>query len=84
MFVTSEQPTEDAQPGPLVLSEIRPNIFLAVLEFIYTNCCSLSTDMVSSVSFASPELLRSLTLIGCVCVAIAVVMIVAGRFYAGN
>ena len=30
----------------LVLSDIRPNIFLAVLEFIYTNCCSLSTHMV--------------------------------------
>ena len=49
MFTTSEQLTEDAQPCPLVLSEIRPNTFLALLEFIYTNCCSLSTDMVSSI-----------------------------------
>ena len=49
MFATSEQAvTEDNEPDPLVLSEVQPNIFLALLEFIYTNCCSLSTDMVSS------------------------------------
>ena len=49
MFATSEQAvTEDSEPDPLVLSEVQPNIFLALLEFIYTNCCSLSTDMVSS------------------------------------
>jgi hypothetical protein len=39
----------------LILSEIRPNIFLAVLEFIYTNCCSLSTHMVIDVMAAAIE-----------------------------
>lgn len=42
----SEEDTE----SPLILSEIRPHIFLAVLEFIYTNCCSLSTNMVRKVA----------------------------------
>lgn len=45
----------DDQPAPLVLSDIKPTIFLAVLEFIYTNCCSLSTDMVIDVLAASIE-----------------------------
>ena len=49
MFATAEKPTEESQPSPLVLSEINPNIFLAMLEFIYTNCCSLSTDMVMEI-----------------------------------
>ncbi|CAI8026259.1 BTB/POZ domain-containing protein 19 [Geodia barretti] len=56
MFATSEQAvTEDNEPDPLVLSEVQPNIFLALLEFIYTNCCSLSTDMVIDVLAASIE-----------------------------
>ncbi len=41
--------------APLVLSDIRPQVFLAVLEFIYTNCSSLSTDMVIDVLAASVE-----------------------------
>ncbi len=41
--------------APLVLSDIRPQIFLAVLEFIYTNCSSLSTDMVIDALAASIE-----------------------------
>lgn len=41
--------------APLVLTDIRTSIFLAVLEFIYTNCCSLSTDMVIEVLAASIE-----------------------------
>lgn len=49
MFATTEQATEDSTgPDPLVLSEVQPKTFLALLEFIYTNCCSLSTDIVSS------------------------------------
>jgi hypothetical protein len=56
MFATSEQAvTEESEPDPLVLSEVQPNIFLALLEFIYTNCCSLSTDMVIDVLAASIE-----------------------------
>ena len=45
MFATSEK--EESQ-SPLVLADIKPTIFLALLEFIYTNCCSLSTDIVSA------------------------------------
>ena len=40
-------PPGDDPLTPMILSEIKPNIFLAVMEFIYTNCCSLSTNMVS-------------------------------------
>ena len=48
-------PQTEEVPAPLVLSDIKPSIFLAVLEFIYTNCCSLSTDMVSDkFSFTYP------------------------------
>lgn len=39
-------PQGEEVPTPIVLSDVKPSIFLAVLEFIYTNCCSLSTDMV--------------------------------------
>ena len=42
-----EKPTdENEQPDTFVLSETNPDIFMAMLEFIYTNCCSLSTDIV--------------------------------------
>lgn len=46
---------EGESSAPLVLSDIRPQIFLAVLEFVYTNCSSLSTDMVIDVLAASIE-----------------------------
>lgn len=39
-------PPGDNPSNSLYLSDIKPGIFLAVLEFIYTNCCSLSTHMV--------------------------------------
>jgi hypothetical protein len=29
--------------SPLILADIKPIIFMAILEYIYTNCCSLST-----------------------------------------
>ena len=45
----------ESPPAPLVLSDIKPTIFLAVLEFIYTNCSSLSTDIVIDVLAASIE-----------------------------
>lgn len=48
-------PPGDDPSSALILSEIRPNIFLAVLEFIYTNCCSLSTHMVIDVMAAAIE-----------------------------
>lgn len=34
--------------APLVLSDTKPSVFLGVMEFIYTNCCSLSVDMVTN------------------------------------
>ena len=36
-----------ADGSPLVLSDVKPIIFMAVLEYVYTNCCSLSTPSVS-------------------------------------
>ncbi len=41
---------DDDANSPMILSETHPNIFLAVLEYIYTNCCSLSTNMVSDMA----------------------------------
>lgn len=35
--------------APLVLSDTKPSVFLGVMEFIYTNSCSLSVDMVTIV-----------------------------------
>ena len=32
--------------SPLVLADIKPLVFMAILEYIYTNCCSLSTSSV--------------------------------------
>ena len=54
MFAVQKNETESSGT-PLVLSDIKPSIFLAVLEFIYTNCSSLSTDMVIDVLAASIE-----------------------------
>ena len=39
-------PPGDDPSSSLYLSDIKPGTFLAVLEFVYTNCCSLSTHMV--------------------------------------
>ena len=50
-----EAAATDSPPAPLVLSDIKPTIFLAVLEFIYTNCSSLSTEIVIDVLAASIE-----------------------------
>ncbi len=59
---------EGESAAPLVLSDIRPQIFLAVLEFIYTNCSSLSTDMVIDALAASIEYgLEGLTKVSRVC-----------------
>ena len=53
--VQKEEAQLESPPAPLVLSDIKPTIFLAVLEFIYTNCSSLSTDIVIDVLAASIE-----------------------------
>lgn len=41
--------------APLVLSDTNPFVFLGVMEFIYTNCCSLSADMAVDVMAAAIE-----------------------------
>ncbi len=46
---------KEESPTPLVMTDIKPRSFLALLEFIYTNCCSLSTDMVIDILAASIE-----------------------------
>ncbi|XP_003388085.1 PREDICTED: BTB/POZ domain-containing protein 19-like [Amphimedon queenslandica] len=48
-------PPGNEASASLVLSDIRPKIFLAVFEFIYSNCCSLSTHMVIDVMAAAIE-----------------------------
>lgn len=48
------QKTEEQQV-PLVLTDIKPKIFLAMLEFIYSNCCSLSSESVVDIMAASIE-----------------------------
>ena len=53
--VQKEEAQLESPPVPLVLSDIKPTIFLAVLEFIYTNCSSLSTEIVIDVLAASIE-----------------------------
>lgn len=40
--------TGEEGTAPLVLSDTKPSVFLGVMEFIYTNCCSLSVDMVTN------------------------------------
>ena len=53
--VQKEEAQLESPPAPLVLSDIKPTIFLSVLEFIYTNCSSLSTEIVIDVLAASIE-----------------------------
>ena len=48
------QKTEEQQ-APLVLTDIKPRIFLALMEFIYTNCCNLSTECVVDIMASSIE-----------------------------
>lgn len=38
---------KDLKETPFVLGDITPDIFLAVLEFIYTNCVTLNSKNVS-------------------------------------
>ena len=43
MFST---PTTSDDNAPLILSDVKPIVFMAVLEFIYTNSCNLTADIV--------------------------------------
>ena len=45
MFST---PTTSDENAPLILSDVKPIVFMAVLEFIYTNSCNLTADIVCS------------------------------------
>ena len=49
MFNDQAQKGEGAQNAnvPFVLTDIQPDIFLAMLEFIYTNCVTLTPKIVS-------------------------------------
>ena len=47
VFRTMFADTSVTDGSPLVLSDMKPLIFMAVLEYVYTNCCSLSTPSVS-------------------------------------
>jgi len=49
MFSTPTTPDDNA---PLILSDIKPVVFMAVLEFIYTNSCNLSSDLVGACRLA--------------------------------
>ena len=45
----------EEQQAPLVLTDIKPRIFLALMEFIYCNCCSLSSENAVDIMAASVE-----------------------------
>lgn len=48
MFTDQNQKNDNADPKiPLVLSDTDPNIFRVMIEFIYTNCATLSNKTVS-------------------------------------
>ena len=49
MFADVSQRNGTAEKDvPLILSDMSPDIFLAMLEFIYTNCVALTPKIVSS------------------------------------
>lgn len=52
MFST---PSTSDDNAPLILSDVKPIVFMAVLEFIYTNSCNLTTDMVIEVLASAIE-----------------------------
>jgi len=54
MFAT-ESSKKDSKKAPYVLPDIRPTVFLTVLEFIYTNACKLSQSTVVDVLASAVE-----------------------------
>ncbi|KAM8805868.1 BTBDJ protein, partial [Eudromia elegans] len=44
-----------AAPGPLVLGHVQPEVFLAVIEFLYTNCVTLNSHIALEVLTAAVE-----------------------------
>lgn len=53
MFAVQQK--EEEQPVPLVLTDIKPSTFMAVLEFIYSNCCNLTEETAVDIMAASIE-----------------------------
>lgn len=47
-------PTTSDDNAPLILSDVKPIVFMAVLEFIYTNSCNLTTDIVCAINSHCP------------------------------
>ena len=43
----SVRPKGDQQDVPLVLADVTPEIFMSLLEFLYTNTCTLNSKNVS-------------------------------------
>ena len=41
------RPKGDQQDIPLVLADVTPEIFMSLLEFLYTNTCTLNSKNVS-------------------------------------
>ena len=41
------RPKPDQQDIPLVLADVTPEIFMSLLEFLYTNTCTLNNRNVS-------------------------------------
>lgn len=41
------RPKGDQQDVPLVLADVTPEIFMSLLEFLYTNTCTLNSKNVS-------------------------------------
>ena len=41
------RPKGDQQDIPLVLADVKPEIFMSLLEFLYTNTCTLNSKNVS-------------------------------------
>lgn len=46
---------DEEHAAPLVLTDIKPKIFHAIMEFIYGNCCNLANDSVVDIMAASIE-----------------------------
>ena len=52
---------------PLILSDMSPDIFLAMMEFVYTNCVTLTPKIVSIVQVSRLELFLYLFLNQIIC-----------------
>lgn len=64
MFADVSQRNGTAEKDvPLILSDMSPDIFLAMLEFIYTNCVTLTPKIVSKISVLTMKTCRILMLV---------------------